>query len=163
MTDGTYVNGMAVLWTSLESTLGIICACIVVMRPLFGKAFPDRLKIGEKTNQLSSDPSTSLGSRLSRTGGAMPPKRHPRAPSGIGAESHDRIGSGVFQRLGDDIFPLSPGSGQTKATNTTTIEVGTGDGEGSGVVDVETRYPNQCLSPGFIMVKREWEVDSLMV
>lgn len=34
--DGTYFNSRAILWTSLESSLGIICACIVVIRPLFG-------------------------------------------------------------------------------------------------------------------------------
>lgn len=151
MEDGTYVNTMAVLWTSLESTLGIICACIVVMRPLFGKAFPDRFKIGEKIKKLSSDPSSASGSRLSRTMGWIPPKSQARGRSGNGAESHDRL------------FSLSLGGGQTQATNTTTIGVGSRDGAGSGLVDIEAQSPKRSLSPGAIMVKREWEVDSLVI
>lgn len=151
MEDGTYVNTMAVLWTSLESTLGIICACIVVMRPLFGKAFPDRLKIGEKIKKLSSDPSSASGSRLSRTAFWIPPKNQARGLSGNGDESHDRL------------FRLSLGGGQTKATNTTTIGVGTRDGAGSGLVDIEAQNSKRSLSPGAIMVKTEWGVHSLVI
>lgn len=40
MQDGTYANSRAIMWTILESSLGIICACIVVMRPLFGNLLP---------------------------------------------------------------------------------------------------------------------------
>lgn len=163
MQDGPWANGMAVLWTSLESTLGIICACIVVMRPLFGKAFPDRFKLGEKAKKLGSDPSTSLRSRISTTPDWMRPKSHPSGLSEKGAESHDRFGPKVFQSIGEDLFPLSSGGGQTKATNTTTIEVGTNDDADDRSVNVETRYPTRSLSPGFIMVKREWGVDSLLI
>lgn len=163
MEDGTWTNGMAVVWTSLESTLGIICACIVVMRPLFGRAFPDRLKLGEKTRKLSSDPSSTSGSRLSRSAGWMRPKSHVRGLSGNAIEPHNALGPRVFQHLREDIFSQSPGGRQTKATNTTTVEVGVGDDAESAVVDVEAQYPNRCLSPGFILVKTEWEVDSLAV
>lgn len=163
MQDGPWVNGMAVLWTSLESTLGIICACIVVMRPLFGKAFPDRFKFGEKAKKLNSDPSSSLGSRISRTPGWMRPKSHPPGLSEKGTESYNRLGPKVFQSIGEDLFPLPPGGRQTTATNTTTIEVGTNDDADDRAVHVETRYPKRSLSPGFIMVKREWGVDSLLV
>lgn len=163
MQDGTYSNSMAVLWTSLESTLGIICACIVVMRPLFGKAFPDRLKLSEITRNPSTDPSSSTGSRLSRTTGWMRPINHPRGLSGNGADSHGRLGPRVFQRLEENIFALSPGAGQTKAANTTTIAVGTGAGADSGVIGVETQYPERSLAPGFIVVKKEWGVNSLAI
>ncbi|MCJ1427901.1 hypothetical protein MMC29_005807 [Sticta canariensis] len=159
MKDGTYSNSMAVLWTSLESTLGIICACIVVMRPLFGKAFPDRLKLGEMTRKPSTDPSSSTGSRISRTTGWMRPHHHPRGLSGNGAHSHDRLGPTVFQRLEENIFALSPGAGQTKAANTTTIAVGTAGSADSGVIGVETQYPERS----FIMVKKEWGVNSRAV
>lgn len=163
MQDGTYKNSMAAISTSLESTLGIICACIVVMRPLFGKVFPDRFKLGEKTKKLSSDPSSTSGSRLSRTAGWLRPKSHPRGLCGNGAESHNRLGPGTFQRLEEDIFPLSPMGGQPKATNITTIGVGTGEGADRSVVDSEIQYSKRSLSPGTIMVKKEWGVDSLVV
>lgn len=150
---------MAVLWTSLESTLGIICACIVVMRPLFGKVFPDRLKIDEMTRKPSTDPPSSTGSRLSRTAGWMRPNNYPRGLSGSGAESHDRLGPRVFQRLEENTFALSPGAGQTKAANTTTIAVGPADSADSDVIGVETQHPERS----FIMVKKEWGVNSLAV
>lgn len=40
MQDRTYDNSRAILWTSLESSLCIICACIVVMRYFTGKLLP---------------------------------------------------------------------------------------------------------------------------
>ncbi|MCJ1465714.1 hypothetical protein MMC07_004333 [Pseudocyphellaria aurata] len=163
MEDGTWTNGMAVVWTSLESTLGIICACIVVMRPLFGRAFPDRLKLGEKTKKLNSDPSSTSVSRLSRSAGWMRPKSHVRGLSENAVETHNALGPRVNRHLGDDILSLSPGGRQAKAINTTTVEVGVGDDAKSDVVDVEAQYPNRCLPPGFILVKTEWEVDSLAV
>lgn len=150
MRDGTYVNDMAILWTSLESTLGIICACVVTMRPLFGKAFPDHLKLGEKTKKFSSDPSSTSGNRLSPAGW-MRPKNQPRGLSGNAAGSHDRL------------FPLSPAEGQIEATNTTIIGVATPNGTISEFVDVDTQYPKRTFFPGAIIVKREWGVDSLVV
>ena len=159
MKEGSFSISIAILWRSLESRLGIICACIVVMRPLFGKAFPDRLKLNEITRKPSTDPSSSTGSRLSRTTGWMRPNNHSRGLSGNAADSHDRLGPRVFQRLEENTFALSPGAGQTKAANTTTIAVGTAGSADSGVTGVENQYPERS----FIMVKKEWGVNSRAV
>lgn len=67
--DGTYANSKAILWTSLESSLGIICACIVVMRPLFGKLAPKSHVRPSSSNpqKLSGSPAlpSSMGGRQS--------------------------------------------------------------------------------------------------
>lgn len=156
--DAPYKNSMAMICTSLESTLGITCACIVVMRPLFGKIFPDRLRFKKTTNRFSTDHSTSSNRRLSRKVGWI----HPRLPSRVLSE--DGAGSqglrpGNFQRL-DNLYPFTHGAG---VTNTTTVEVGTAAGAYGGNRKSQVLSAKRSLSPGSIMVRREWEIDSCAV
>lgn len=82
--DGTYVNSKAILWTSLESSLGIICACIVVIRPLFGKLVPK-----SHVRPSSSNPQKLSGSPAlpSSVGG-----RQSWAPSWVRLEQNNRLG-----------------------------------------------------------------------
>lgn len=166
--DGTYKNSMAMLWTSLESMLGVICACIVVMRPLFGKVFPERLKVSKKPSNknVSTDPSTSSGSRLSRM---LSPTRQSHRLSGKPIEPQALSGSGKFQRLEEESFP-HPSNSTTREhlhlqpTHTATVEAqNTNRESGDHLADVEAQNPARSLSPGAIMVKREWEVDSLRI
>ena len=37
--DPTYTMWPTVIWSESEATLGIICACVPLMRPIFGKFF----------------------------------------------------------------------------------------------------------------------------
>jgi hypothetical protein len=39
-TDPTYDNPPAATWSSVESTVGIICACLPSLRPVMQRAFP---------------------------------------------------------------------------------------------------------------------------
>lgn len=161
--DGTYNNSMAILWTSLESMLGIICACIVIMRPLFGKVFPERLGVCKKTNKASTDPSNSSSSRLSRTPAWLYPAKHSRQLSAKATDPQVTSGPGKFQRLDEETYPLAPMREHMKPTHTTTVEAQNIDSKGGGVSDMEAQNPARSLSPSAIMVKREWEVDSLRV
>ncbi len=159
MQDATYQNSMVVLWTGLESTLGVTCACIVVMRPLFGKLRPKQQTDG--TSKYISDPPLSSDSRKSWTQTWMRSQKNTPRLGGNGAESENEQGPGRFQRL-KDAYDLRSG-GQARATNTTTIRVGSTGGTNAGVGGIETSYPQRSLSHGAIMVKRECGVDSLIV
>lgn len=154
---------MATLWTSLESFLGIICACIVVMRPLFGKVFPDRFKLNKKTDKTSTNPSNSSGSRLSRTSAWHYPKKHSRQLSGNATDPQVISGPGKFQRLEEEIYPLGSTRGHMSPTHITTVEVPSIGKKCGGDFDIEPQSPSRSLSPSAIMVKREWGVDSLQV
>lgn len=153
---------MATLWTSLESFLGIICACIVVMRPLFGKVFPDRFKFNKKTDKISTNPSNSTGSRLSRASAWHYPKKHSRQPSGSPTDPQVISGPGKFQRL-EEIYPLGSTRGHMSPTHIATVEVPSISRKCGDDFDIESQYPSRSLSPSAIMVKREWEVDSLQI
>lgn len=171
MQDGTYTNSRAILWTSLESCLGIICACIVVMKPLFGKLLP---KSHGKLS--SSNPKTVSGSpALSSSVGG----RQPWAPSWVRLSQNN--GPGInntprqaeseegpaqarrFQRIEQHLHQPKV---QALATNVTTVEVGS-DAGGSTIVNGDgenfPHHPKRSLSPGAIMVKREWDISSLAV
>lgn len=166
--DGTYANSRAILWTSLESSLGIICACIVVMRPLFGKLLPkSHMKLGfsnPKTVICSRAPSSSVGGR------------QPWAPSWVQSSQNNALGMNNALRQAEPEegpaqarrFPrieqhLYQPKAQALATNITTVEVGS-DAGGSTIVngDVENfpHHPKRSLSPGAIMVKKEWDISS---
>lgn len=164
MQDGTFANSRAILWTSLESSLGIICACIVVMRPLFGKLLPkNHMKLS------SSNPKRVICSRAlsSSVGG-----RQPWAP--IWVQSSQNSGLGMNNALRQ----AEPGEGpaqarrfpqpkvQALATNITTVEVGSDAGGSTivnGVVEIFPHHPKRSLSPGAIMVKKEWDISSSAV
>lgn len=156
MPEGPYKNIMSNICTSLESTLGIVCACIVVMRPLFGKIFPDRLRFNKATNRLSTVPSTTSDFRLSRTPGWTRPKMPSRGLSGNRTESQQALAPRRFQRL-EDIYPFPPGEG---LTNTTTVEVGTAARAYGGDHESQTQLPQRSLSPSSIIVRKEWSIDS---
>ena len=160
--DSPYENTMAIICTSLESTLGIICACMVVMRPLFGRIFPDRLKYNKTTNKLSNEPSTTSDFKLTRIPGWIHPNMPLRGLGGNGAELQQTLGPGRFQRL-EDICPLTPGTGLTMPTNTTTVEVGSAASAYGDQRESHPQLPQRSLSPGSIMVRKEWGIDSWMV
>lgn len=169
--DGTYANSRAILWTSLESSLGIICACIVVMRPLFGKPPPkSHMKLS------SSNPKTFICSRAlsSSVGG-----RQPWAPSWVQSSQNNGLGMNNALRQAESEegpaqargFPqieqlLYQPKVQALATNITTVEVGSDAGGSTianGVMEIFPHHPKRSLSPGAIMVKREWDISSSAV
>ena len=147
---------MAILWTSLESTLGIICACAIVIRPLISKFFPDRFKSSKRTSKISFGPSVSASSRLSRTAGRLASKKPPQTVSGKDMEPQVLSGPGTFRLLEEDPYPFSI----IKASSTTIVEVRNPTRGGGGGLDLESQSPRRSCAPGTIMVKKEWEVDS---
>lgn len=169
--DGTYVNSRALLWTSLESCLGIICACIVVMRPLFGKRLSkSRVKLNSsKSKTVSGSPALP-----SSVGG-----RQPWAPSWVRLSQNNGLGmnnalrqaeseegpaqAGRFQRIEQHFYQPRV---QALAPNITTVEVGLDAGRSTivnGDVENFPNHPKRSLSPGAIMVKREWDISSSAV
>lgn len=168
MQDGTYANSRAILWTILESSLGIICACIVVMKPLFGKLLP-------KTHiKLSCpNPKKVICSRaLCFSVGGRQPWASSRVQSsqknGLGMNNAPRPtlskeGPANPRRLPRvEQHPYQP-KVQALATSTTTVEVGS-DAGGSTLVNGTGEYfsyhSKRSLSLGTIMVKREWDISS---
>ncbi|KAL9038286.1 MAG: hypothetical protein Q9180_003232 [Flavoplaca navasiana] len=69
--DGPRTNSMSILYTVLESCLGVICACLVIMKPIFtnSKFFNS---LGRKINSWGS--SSSNGSREAK--GRIPSWEH---------------------------------------------------------------------------------------
>lgn len=169
MQDGTYLNSRAILWTSLESSLGIICACIVVMRPLFGKLVPkSHVKLSSSNPQkLSGSPALSSSMGGGKSWAPVRLAQNDRlGMNSAPRQAQSEEGSGEarrFQRIEEHLYQLNV---QASVTNTTTVEIGS-DAGGSTIVngDVENypHYPKRGLSPGAIMVKREWSIDSLAV
>ena len=156
---------MALISTVLESSLSIICACLVVMRPLFNNLFPSRLRARNEPGKYASstDPPTSSSNRFSR-----PPAARPRTLSGGGSFDGDHAGQrnmssapGRFQCLEDEIYPLTSG-GQKTPSNMTTVEVDIVDPANRMALSSESSTSEHTLTPGTIMVKREWEVGSWM-
>ena len=160
MQDGPYTNRMVAIWTCLESTLGIICACIVVMRPLFRRIFPDRLKISKVTKKPNTDPSKLSRSKPTLMFGWVRSNGHSQGLSGNRADSSNELQPGRFQRLDEDMYPLQPGLGSNNAT-TAKVNVTPAGKIESAVPDIEAQHPKRDFSRGAIMVKQEWEINSV--
>ncbi|MCJ1348173.1 hypothetical protein MMC31_006404 [Peltigera leucophlebia] len=169
--DGTYANSRAIMWTSLESSLGIICACIVVMRPYFGKLFPNsHVKLSSSNPQkLRGSPalSSSVGGRQSwALNWARWVQKSRLGMNSVPRQAESQEGSGQARRFQGVKEQFYQPKVHVSVTNTTTVEVGSDTG-GSTIVngDLENspQHPKRGLSPGAIMVKREWCIDSLAV
>ena len=94
--DPLYTIAPASLWTSVEQSLGIVCACLPMLRPLFGHLF------GTKTGNTTGGSSRTKATQLSDLS-----SKAPRRPS------LDTSTAG-FTRLHED--DLAGGSVITNAT-----------------------------------------------
>jgi len=99
-TDGTYRNSLPTTLTLVESALGVISACLIVMRPIFGRFFPDRLKF-TKRGGGSSGPTTS---NIKKPKSQRQKKKSPVDTNGIS--------DGKFVRLDEDPYARPPLSGK---------------------------------------------------
>ena len=94
MKDGTYSTVGTVTWSSIEQGLGIVCACLPTLRPLFGFLYHNRTKSGNTSSSIGMD--TFNG----KTSTVVTSKKHAWA---------DDSGSTVgFARLRDEEGVLSP-------------------------------------------------------
>ncbi|KAL9006761.1 MAG: hypothetical protein Q9188_000539 [Gyalolechia gomerana] len=59
--DGTYNNNLPILYTVLESSLGVICACVIIMKPLFSKS--RLLRMMTRKSSAITDPKASNANR----------------------------------------------------------------------------------------------------
>ncbi|KAI0571367.1 hypothetical protein Ptr902_00896 [Pyrenophora tritici-repentis] len=62
--DPTYDNPAAATWSSVEANVGIICACLPILRPLVTQWFP-RAFTSRHPSQFSRPPNATYGSRRS--------------------------------------------------------------------------------------------------
>ena len=63
----TYVSVIPSTWSSIEQSVGIICACLPTLRPLFRLLYGRSANSVHKRNSASSDPpSRPLSNRLSQ-------------------------------------------------------------------------------------------------
>lgn len=99
-TDGTYRNSLPTTLTLVESALGVTSACLIVMRPIFGRFFPDRLKFTRKGGGLSA-PSTPNVKQLKSH---RQKKKSPMDTKGIS--------EGKFVRLNEDPYARPSLSGK---------------------------------------------------
>lgn len=98
------------IWTNVEVSMGIVCACLPVMRPLFRRLLKDPLSSFKRSHE-SSNQSSSL-----------------RRPSGVNTPSADGGGGGnpsltrlhhPLDNVEDDTLPLPP---STRGSTMPTIE-----------------------------------------
>ena len=102
-TDAPYRNSLAIILTIVESALGVISACLIVMRPIFGRFFPDRLKLTKKRVR-SSEPIISVTRRSKQH------EQTTKSPVPIKSFS-----GGKFVRLDEDSYALPPLDGDQLA------------------------------------------------
>ncbi|KAL8944868.1 MAG: hypothetical protein Q9216_000158 [Gyalolechia sp. 2 TL-2023] len=57
--DATYNNNRPILYTVLESSLGVICACVIIMKPLFSRS--RLLGMMDRKSNATNNPKTSTG------------------------------------------------------------------------------------------------------
>lgn len=91
-TDGTYRNSLPTTLTLVESALGVISACLIVMRPIFGRFFPDRLKFTKRGGRPPA-PSTP---NIKQLKSHREKKKSPMGTKGIS--------DGKFVRLDEDPY-----------------------------------------------------------
>ena len=171
MQDGTYANSRAMLWTILESSLGIICACIVVMKPLLGKLLPkSHMKLSclnPKKVICNRALSFSVGGRQPWASSWVQSSQN----NGLGMNNAPRPalskeGPAHARRLPRVEQHLYQPKVQALATSITIVEIGSDAGGSTlvnGIVEIFPHNPNRSLSPGAIMVKREWDISSSAV
>ena len=94
--DGTYSTVGTVTWSSVEQGLGIVCACLPTLRPLFTGCFPNRT-----TNRSKGESSMAMES-FRPTGGLHSEKTHANS---MWKDDESTVG---FARLQDDEGVLSP-------------------------------------------------------
>lgn len=148
------------MWTSLESSLGIICACIVVMRPHFGKLVPN------SHVKLSASPalSSSVGHR--HPSWARLAQKNRLGMRSVSRQTESEEGCGQARRFQGIEEHFYQPKVQASVTSTTTVGVGSDAGGatiGNGEMENYPQHPKRGLSPGAIMVKREWGIESLAI
>lgn len=96
--DGTFSTVGTVTWSSVEQGLGIVCACLPTLRPLFDRAFPSfRNATSNSSSHALGDPHS--GKNEFQKSGAKQPWRQ-------STENGSTIG---FARLQDeDALPTPP-------------------------------------------------------
>ncbi len=96
--DGTYSTVGTVTWSSVEQGLGIVCACLPTLRPLFDRIFPSfRTATNTSSSHALGDPHNGK-SEFQKSGASQPWRQS--------AENGSTVG---FARLQDeDAFPTPP-------------------------------------------------------
>ena len=93
--DGTYSTVGTVTWSSVEQGLGIVCACLPTLRPLFGFLYSNRTKSGNTNSSgIGMDTFSGKGTHVASA-------KH----SGWTDDSGSTVG---FARLQDEEGILSP-------------------------------------------------------
>ena len=93
--DGTYSTVGTVTWSSIEQGLGIVCACLPTLRPLFGFLYPSRTRSGN-TNSSGIGMDTLSGKTPNMT------------TTKNSAWADDSASTAGFARLEDEEGILSP-------------------------------------------------------
>jgi hypothetical protein len=120
--DPTYDNPPAATWSSIETTVGIICASLPALRPLVVRIFPRLLTVTSSSQdryQRSGGPSQRLRSRSTannQSRGAYSSKH----------EDFDNLGKEVGSSDNDEAFMLETSPTTAYATRTIVGPAGNG-------------------------------------
>ena len=137
LTDLSYSAVDDGIWSDLEPCLGIVNACIPVLKPAFA--------------ELSNSKAFAWTHRTSKSSNTSPsdwPKK-PVSPAKQGYDADRRM----FEMLEDDGFPLTEGVSRMNVGSETCI----GKAEKRDLEDVEVG-----INPGDIRVTRGWEINSVL-
>lgn len=138
-TDVVYSSTRGVYWTTLEPTLGVVNACLPVMRPALRKIFNKELSIWSKFHgtQVSPERRWFHGSARSASQKGGPEKNH-------------------FRRLSDPNYLLTDLEASQKPSATTFDIVSL------NTADAPQKRFDEALSGDGIKVTRSWNVHAAM-
>lgn len=103
-TDPTYTVYQATLWTHIEPSVGLICACLPIVRGLFPAwARKNRSKGSTAPYYINTDISNS--NLLSKSSPRSPDLEYMKMEAGMYAAQIEKTGKTQF--LGDDLHPLN--------------------------------------------------------
>lgn len=138
VTDQTYTGVAPALWSSAEQSLGIVCACLPCLRPLFGRVLSD-----DDDDDGASD---SRSTPLSRLGARKPQTGPGSQGSGAGGGGGGRTTVEGFARLPDDGFVRSGSAFSARVeAGPLTRQVEVGPEEIWKSQSIETRFDAVCL------------------
>lgn len=96
--DGTFSTVGTVTWSSVEQGLGIVCACLPTLRPLFDRVFPSFRNATNTSSSHALGNSHNAQNEFSKNGAKTPWRQS--------AENGSTVG---FARLQDEeAFPTPP-------------------------------------------------------
>lgn len=89
--DITYSESLAFMWSAVEVNIGIVCACIITLKPLVGKVYPKMLEDSRRKQSSGGSSTKPESSRAEeKDAPSFQPSWNGRAPSSneVGNDGH---------------------------------------------------------------------------